>query len=89
MQGTSLGLHADDPLPLSPEFIPVGIPVMDMIYKTTPFLQAAAARGCPVADGAGMVLHQGAKSFTLWTGREAPVEVMRQELVKILAARNR
>ena len=89
VQGTSLGLHADDPLPLPPEFIPAGIPVMDMIYKTTPFLQVAAAKGCPVADGAGMVLHQGAKSFTLWAGREAPVEVMRQELVKILAARNR
>ncbi len=89
VQGTSLGLHANDPLPLPTESIPPGIPVMDMIYKTTPFLKAAATRGCPVADGAGMVLHQGAKSFTLWTGREAPIEAMRQALVKILAERSR
>ena len=87
VQGTSLGLGAEDPLPLPAELIPAGIPVMDMIYKTTPFLKAAAARGCPVADGAGMLLHQGANSFTLWTGREAPVEVMRQALLNILAAR--
>jgi shikimate dehydrogenase len=87
IQGTSLGLHADDPLPLPAEWIPEGKPVMDMIYRTTPFLRAAEERGCPAADGAGMLLHQGAASFTLWTGLPAPVEAMRTALAGVLERR--
>ena len=89
IQGTSLGLHDGDPLPLPAEWIPAGRPVMDMIYRATPFLQAAAARGCPIADGAGMLLHQGAASFTLWTGLPAPVEAMRTALAGALRERRR
>lgn len=80
IQGTSLGLHIGDPLPLPPESLPPGVPVMDMIYRVTPFLAGAAGRGCPTADGRGMLLHQGVRSFELWTGRQAPVETMRQGL---------
>ena len=39
----------------------------------------------PNADGRGMLLHQGCRSFTLWTGREAPVEAMREALAQGLA----
>lgn len=80
IQGTSLGLHESDPLPLSPELLPRGVPVMDMIYRTTPFLAGAARQGCPTDDGRGMLLHQGVRSLELWTGRSAPVEAMRQGL---------
>jgi len=31
-------------------------------------------------DGSGMLLHQGALAFTLWTGKKAPVAVMRRAL---------
>ena len=89
IQSTSLGLHAGDPLPLDPALLPVGLKVMDMIYRQTPFLEAAAARGCAVADGRGMLLHQGARSFAIWTGREAPLEAMRAGLEAALAARGR
>ncbi len=87
IQATSLGLHPGDALPLSPEVLPVGLAVLDMIYGETAFLQAAAARGCRTADGRGMLLHQGARSFELWTGRPAPVEAMRQALDAALARR--
>ncbi|MBT3380066.1 MAG: shikimate dehydrogenase [Lentisphaerae bacterium] len=80
IQGTSLGLHEGDPLPFPPEQLPPDIPVMDMIYRTTPFLAGAAQQGCPTADGRGMLLHQGVRSFELWTDRTAPVDAMRAGL---------
>ena len=51
----------------------------------TQFLMDAEARGCRVMNGLGMSLYQGIVQIELWTGREAPVEAMRQELLDILA----
>jgi shikimate dehydrogenase len=86
IQSTSLGLRSDDPMPLDPELISARLAVMDMIYRQTPFLAAVAARGCRTADGRGMLLHQGARSFMLWTGQPAPVQAMREALERALAA---
>jgi shikimate dehydrogenase len=87
IQSTSLGLHAGEAPPLDPTWLPPPLAVMDMIYGNTPFLLGARARGCRTADGRGMLLHQGARSFELWTGRQAPVEAMRAGLEQALAAR--
>jgi shikimate dehydrogenase len=87
VQSTSLGLHAGDPLPFDPGLLPPALAVMDMIYGNTPFLQGARARGCRTADGRGMLLYQGVRSFELWTGLAAPVEAMRDGLDRALAAR--
>ena len=51
----------------------------------TQFLMDAEARGCRVMNGLGMSLYQGIVQIELWTGREAPVEAMRRELLDILA----
>lgn len=80
IQCTSLGLKPDDPPPLAPELLPQGIKLFDTIYKPTPLLRYAKAQGIAHAAGLGMLLHQGARSFSIWTGVEAPVEVMRQAL---------
>ncbi|UCH27315.1 MAG: shikimate dehydrogenase [Trueperaceae bacterium] len=48
----------------------------------TPFLQEAEARGATTLDGLGMLVYQGAIGFKLWTGRDAPVEVMRRALAE-------
>lgn len=80
VQGTSLGLHDDDPLPVDPALIPADTPVFDMIYRETPLLRAVRTRGGQAADGSGMLLHQGAKAFEFWTGRPAPLETMRAAL---------
>lgn len=80
VQCTSLGLKPDDPPPLNPELLPQGIKLFDTIYKPTPLLRYAKAHNIAHAAGLGMLLHQGARSFTIWTGIEAPVEVMRQAL---------
>ena len=80
VQCTSLGLKAEDPLPFPVEQLPKGLPVMDMVYGRSRFRKLAGEAGHPNADGRGMLLHQGCRSFTLWTGREAPVEAMRDAL---------
>ena len=53
----------------------------------TQFLLDAEERGCSVMNGLGMSLYQGVAQIELWTGREAPVEVMRQELLDIIAGK--
>jgi len=49
-----------------------------MIYNPpeTPLLHQAATLGLPRANGLSMLVHQGAHALTLWTGLEAPVEIM-------------
>jgi shikimate dehydrogenase len=55
----------------------------DLMYgKPSRFLVAARAAGRRVIDGGGMLLHQGALAFTLWTGKPAPLAVMRRALAR-------
>lgn len=56
--------------------LPASAVVFDMTYRETELLRAARGRGLRAADGLGMLVHQGARAFTLFTGQEAPVEVM-------------
>lgn len=46
----------------------------------TGFLRKAEARGARILDGLGMLVYQGAIGFKMWTGLEAPVEVMHRAL---------
>ena len=54
--------------------------VVDLVYRTgaTPLLAAAREHGARTLDGLEILVAQGALSFELWTGREAPLEVMRR-----------
>jgi shikimate dehydrogenase len=56
--------------------------VVDMVYRSgpTPLLAAAAEHGARTLDGFEILLAQGALSFEQWTGREAPLEIMRRAL---------
>ncbi len=60
--------------------------VCDLNYSLyqPPLLQEAEARGAQVMDGKGMLLYQAAAAFEIWTGLEAPVEVMRTALLRAL-----
>jgi shikimate dehydrogenase len=79
---TPLGRLPGDPLPMPAELLRPGQVVMDIVYRpaTTRFLAAAAAAGALPVGGLGMLLHQGALAFRLWTGRKAPIAVMRRAL---------
>jgi len=55
-----------------------------MIYRPaeTGLLREAKSAGCRAANGASMLLYQGARSLELWTGRPAPLAEMRRALEK-------
>jgi shikimate dehydrogenase len=84
LNATSLGLKPADGSPLDEKQFSLKQTraVYDMIYRPaeTPLLKSAKAAGCQTANGLGMLLHQGAKAFEIWTGRTAPLEVMRHAL---------
>ena len=87
VQATSATLESNpgaqafaDSLPI--EALPEGAAVVDMVYKPleTTLLARANARGLPTIDGLGMLLHQGAIAFEMWTGFAPPLDVMRSAL---------
>ena len=53
----------------------------------TGLMRIARSRGAATSNGIGMLLFQGAASFEIWTGRAAPVEVMRSALEEQLRRR--
>jgi shikimate dehydrogenase len=72
------------PLGMRGEHIPQAVleaaaGLLDMPYgeHETPAVSAARRRGVAVADGLDVLVAQAAESFRLWTGREAPLDVMR------------
>jgi shikimate dehydrogenase len=86
IQATSVGLKPGDPSLLPPEAFRSDQWAYDLIYHVpeTPWMAAAAQAGAQTANGLGMLLHQGAEAFTIWTQREAPVNVMRRALENAL-----
>jgi shikimate dehydrogenase len=84
VNATSIGLTADvSPIPASA--LNEELLVLDLIYSKTRLLRDAAAAGATASDGELMLLHQGAASFTLWTGQPAPLELMRASLAEARA----
>jgi shikimate dehydrogenase len=79
VNATSIGLNADES-PIPGEILPPDLLVLDLIYARTRLLRDAAAAGCTVSDGETMLLHQGAASFSLWTGQPAPLDAMGEAL---------
>lgn len=88
INATSVGLRDSDPLPIEADYLKQGQIVYDLIYRETPLLREARQRGCRVIDGTGMLLHQGAEAFRIWTGVEPPIEVMREVLLRKLKDSN-
>jgi shikimate dehydrogenase len=72
--------------PLSLEVIPKGVLVYDVVYNPwlTPLLKLAQKAGANILGGLPMLVYQGAASFKLWTGREAPVDIMFNKAKEIL-----
>jgi shikimate dehydrogenase len=81
VNATPLGLHGEDPL--AGMEIHERLRVADLVPTAamTPLVKRArAVKNGVVVDGLSMLLYQAARSFTLWTGREAPLAVMRAAL---------
>ncbi len=86
---TSVGLKNEKSL-LSPESVGNGSIVFDIIYKPimTDLIECAKSANAKVIFGYEMLLNQGYKSFEIWTGLNAPREVMRKALLGIFGEPN-
>lgn len=79
VNATALGWNpGETPIPLELlGALPDDAHVTDLTYRETDLLTAALARGLSASDGLEMLILQGAQALHLWTGLDAPVDVMR------------
>jgi shikimate dehydrogenase len=91
INATSSGLTPTDPAPIDLRRLPAGLKVFDMIYNPplTPLLRQASGLGLAHANGLSMLVHQGARSLEIWTGKSlapAVVRLMKTAAQEALAA---
>lgn len=86
VQASPIGMKGDDVCPLPPVAFRAGQWAFDLVYNrpTTCFTTAATQGGAKAVNGLGMLLHQGAEAFSIWTEKPAAIEVMRQALEQAL-----
>lgn len=87
MNNTGLGMiNSLGETPIPKEYFREGQLAFDATYNPakTRFLVEAEEAGCKIMNGLGMSLHQGAAQIKLWSGEEAPLDAMRDELFAIL-----
>jgi shikimate dehydrogenase len=100
VNATSVGVHREgeavgrDPGEAAAETLglaalPAPAVFVDLVYgaEPTPLSRWAAGRGARVVDGLEVLVHQGARSLERWTGRPAPLEVMRKAALPFDARR--
>ncbi|MFH1198977.1 MAG: shikimate dehydrogenase [Candidatus Omnitrophota bacterium] len=82
INASSNGMREEDALLVEAKEINSKMLVYDLIYnpRQTKLLEMAQVQGARVSNGLGMLLYQGVAAFELWTGKIAPVEVMRKAL---------
>ena len=84
VQATNMGMYPDIEQcpPVPPGSFRPGQVVCDLVYNPveTKFLQMAVGAGAVGVNGLGMLLYQGVLAFELWTGKTAPVDVMKKSL---------
>ncbi|MBO8172930.1 MAG: shikimate dehydrogenase [Bacillaceae bacterium] len=86
---TSVGMspnESDSPVP--GELLHQRLVVSDLVYNPleTKLLKEARQAGCVTHSGLGMLVHQGALAFELWTGKEAPAELMYEKAHHMLTS---
>lgn len=91
VNSTSVGMMREgvstDDTPLPSSSLPRDGAVVDLVYRPaeTRLLREARAKGLMIQNGLPMLVYQGAESFSLWTGHDAPAEQMRREAERMLA----
>jgi len=82
VNATPLGLKESDPALFDKSVFRKGLAVYDLVYnpEKTKLVKFAQDSGLKASGGLGMLLYQGAESFKLWTGRNAPIDTMRKAL---------
>jgi shikimate dehydrogenase len=82
INSTPLGMIPDTASSIWPDDLPFPLHAVlyDLVYNPieTKLIRQAQAAGCQVLNGLGMLIHQGAEAFRLWTGQQPELAVMRQ-----------
>lgn len=86
--GVGMGAHVGE-TPVNKEIFHAGMMAFDAAYNpsVTRFLAEAQEAGCDTFNGLGMLLYQGTAQFEMWTGHEAPVDLMRSVLEEAIGTR--
>lgn len=88
VNATSVGLNEGDGLPSPNLAFRSGQLAFDVVYhRETEFLKDARKAGAAACGGLPMLLHQGAAAFTIWMRSPAPVELMKDALLKAAQAK--
>jgi shikimate dehydrogenase len=87
INATSVGMYPSiDETPVTANLLSPDLVVFDIVYNPvkTRLLKEAEAAGAKTISGLDMFIWQGALAFEKWTGLKAPVELMREEVIKVL-----
>ncbi|MBA7666403.1 Shikimate dehydrogenase (NADP(+)) [subsurface metagenome] len=85
VNATSVGMHPEDHLLINLDLFSPDTFVYDVVYnRKTELLEAAEEQDLPCLGGLGMLIHQAALSFEIWTHRKAPLQKMREAVEKEL-----
>jgi len=87
INATPIGMDPNiDEMPIKKEYLQKDMVVMDVVYNPlkTRLLKEAEDIGCITIGGVSMFVHQGVAQFELWTGKKAPVDVMRKTVLDAL-----
>ena len=88
INATSVGMKPKaEESPVASKLLRPNLAVMDIVYNPieTKLAKDAKAAGAKVVSGVEMLIYQGAASFEIWTGKSAPVDVMRQAALNHLS----
>jgi len=90
LNASSMGMDGKHNPPIERKWIQADQCVFDIVYRPvqTKLLKDAAFRGASTVSGLDMLVCQGACSFTLWSGKRAPIAEMRRAVAKKLSSRN-
>jgi shikimate dehydrogenase len=91
INATSVGMSPDvDETPVPARLLKPGLIVFDIVYNPikTRLLKEAETAGAQTIGGLDMLAWQGAIAFEKWTGRKAPLDLMKKEAIKALGHEN-
>ncbi len=84
INASPVGMRLTDPCLIDPGYLHEGLFVYDLIYNPleTKLISLAKERNLNFSNGLGMLLYQGVFAFKHFSGRAAPIETMREALLK-------
>jgi shikimate dehydrogenase len=77
INATPVGMHADDPCVVNPDWLHKNLFIYDVVYnRETQLTRNAKLKKIPYLDGIDMFVNQGAVAFEYWIKKAAPIKVM-------------